>query len=626
MLASELEAIDARAWHAHAGMFAWPTVALLGFVLMAEAALWAAALTSAAPLWLCGALCIIPAYLAFTIAHEAAHENIHGSATSAKLINDLCGWISGAFLCAPYEAFRVIHLTHHAHTNDPARDPDHWVVGDSMLAVFARCWTILPHYYYDYLWGPCSQSAGALKGRRLTIFVTSLGALMFGVGCMVGLGPYLIALWILPAIAASGLLAIAFDWLPHRPHTSQERFHDTRIVLNPALTLPLLWQNYHLIHHLYPRVPFYRYGTCFDEVRPLLEAHNAHIQGGSAAPPTASLSLIVREVTRASPDFITVSFAPVSASWRPGQHLALALPVRPNGPPLWRCYSICDADTLKIGVRRLPQGQGSTWLHEQLQPGDTIIARPPSGDFIWEPATTAQPRVFIAGGSGITPIIAMIQAALARSQDPLTLIYGARTPQFLVFKPELDALARRYPERLQLIYGVDQPLDGEPWRGHVGRLDGAALSALLASIEPQRRDAAHFYSCGPEAMMAQVELALDVLKIPQARRHAERFGLGAPTTRRAGEVQPLTLTLSGRTYALEVRPAQTILEAALEANAPITYACRSGRCGSCVLKLKRGQLETRVGASASALHPDERAAGLFLPCISHADGPCEAHD
>ena len=215
------------------------------------------------------------AYAAFTSAHEAAHGNVSGGAH--PWLDHTAGWIGSIFLAAPYSAFRVLHLQHHSHTNDPEKDPDFYVAGGSALSVVARCFTIVPHYYGTFLFGASSRTKAARDARTgvvawLTGFALSLAALF-----AFGLGHAILLLWIGPAVIATGFLAFGFDWLPHAPHTTIGRYRDTRVVLFPGLSLLLLWQNYHLIHHLWPRVPFYRYGVCFDRVRAHLEEEGAEI-------------------------------------------------------------------------------------------------------------------------------------------------------------------------------------------------------------------------------------------------------------------------------------------------------------------------------------------------------------
>lgn len=622
---TELDILDERAWRGHAGMFAWPTVLLLGAVLGVEVAIWWAALNAMIPLWVGGLLASVPSYAAFTVAHEAAHENIHGGDARYKRVNDLCGWIASVFLFAPYEAFKVIHLTHHAHTNDPDHDPDHWVVGASALGVAARCWTILPHYYADYLWGRTSKLQAARSGRALTIAATLVLVALFGVGVWAGLWLELLALWVLPAIFASGFLALVFDWLPHHPHDSQERFHDTRVLLVTPLTLPLLWQNYHLIHHLYPRVPFYRYGTCFDEVRPLLEAKGAPIQDlrGELNPrpsATPTLELRVTALKEVAQGMLSVTFEPDQAlRWTPGQFITLGLPVG-DDELIWRCYSIHDPERLSVAVRLVHQGKGSGWIHAHLREGMILQAKAPAGDFSLDPACEAQHLVLIAGGSGITPLLAILKAALgaAPNAPQVTLIYGARQVQDLAFIPELEQLLAAHPERLELRYVLEQP--PASWDGGIGRLDARELARHLEIIDHGLD--AEFFLCGPAGMMAQARELLEGRGVMAAHIHAEQFVPVQAQRERVGPAQPVVFELGGHRSTLQVPAEQTLLDAAIEAKLPVSYACRSGRCGSCVMRQVSGELELTPGARAQALLDSEREQGLFLPCITHAASPC----
>jgi len=85
-------------------------------------------------------------------------------------------------------------------------------------------------------------------------------------------------LWILPGFIANTFLAFVFDWLPHHPHTSQQRYLDTRIILFPGLSTLLISQNMHLIHHLYPAIPYYDYGKAMEVLQEELEEHGARIE------------------------------------------------------------------------------------------------------------------------------------------------------------------------------------------------------------------------------------------------------------------------------------------------------------------------------------------------------------
>ena len=269
----------AKAWKDHAFVLAWPTVLLMVGILIGEAVLWWVALAGHMSPWIAWAPATVLGYLAFTVMHEAGHGNIHGRHAMYKPLSEACGWLSGFVLAAPFPAFRVLHNLHHSHTNNPEKDPDHWVVGPNAFSVALRCLTIYFYYYQDFIIGVSSKTRPAKKERNKVLVTTAVfAAIAVGLSAA-GMGVWVISLWIVPAILSCGLLAFVFDWIPHHPHSVQKRMHDTRVLLFPGLNLVTLGQSYHLIHHLWPRVPFYRYQACFRDSRPFLEANGAPIEG-----------------------------------------------------------------------------------------------------------------------------------------------------------------------------------------------------------------------------------------------------------------------------------------------------------------------------------------------------------
>lgn len=280
--------ISDKAWRDHAGMVAWPTVALFVFVVLAHGAAWVIALTGALPLPVAFALSTLAAYSAFTVLHEAAHGNIHGREERLRRPAEALGWLAGLLLLAPHVSFRLLHLRHHSRTNDPDNDPDLWVRGSNVFVVLLRCYTLVPHYWWQFLAGPASRTPAGMASRRASVLALIGLAALFAALAWAGLGTEALWVWVLPAVAASGALAFFFDWLPHHPHGEQRRFHDTRAIDVPGLFWPLLGQSLHLVHHLYPRVPFYRYKRCFDDVRPRLEQEGSPIVSLATPPRTAT--------------------------------------------------------------------------------------------------------------------------------------------------------------------------------------------------------------------------------------------------------------------------------------------------------------------------------------------------
>ncbi|MEO1084621.1 MAG: fatty acid desaturase, partial [Acidobacteriota bacterium] len=265
---------DTKVWRRHAGFIAWPTLLMAVVVLAGWVGVAALAWRGAIGLGAAFCLQTVLAYLAFTPLHEASHGNIAGRERRLKGLERTLGWLSGVPLLVPFPAFRKLHLDHHGHTNDHEQDPDFWVAGDSRWAVLGRCLTILPHYYWRIVAGAVrspstrdSASIGALLGyAALAAAFTAAGH-----------GAWVLATWVGPALLAAALLAFAFDWLPHHPHSERSRYRNSRILLYPGLGLLLASQNLHLIHHLYPRIPFYRYAPFFREVRTTLESKGAPI-------------------------------------------------------------------------------------------------------------------------------------------------------------------------------------------------------------------------------------------------------------------------------------------------------------------------------------------------------------
>lgn len=266
-----------NAWKQHAGMFATTTVVLGTLAVVIHIATWALVLTGYVGLVAAFALQTIAAYVAFTVMHEATHCNIHGRHAGWSWLNDTLGWTSGMLLMAPYPAFRLLHLRHHSRTNHED-DPDRYVAGKTWWSIALRCATIVPHYYVSFLFGHLKTVPGRRKVLPIAIgFVTAI-ILILAIAARNEVLGLVLTLWVGPALVANTLLAFLFDWLPHHPHSEHGRLRNTRVVLAPGLWMVTLWQNYHLIHHLFPRIPFYRYSTFFQEIRGELEAEEAPIE------------------------------------------------------------------------------------------------------------------------------------------------------------------------------------------------------------------------------------------------------------------------------------------------------------------------------------------------------------
>lgn len=267
------------------GMVAWPSVALGAAIVISFAGVCWLAVAGAIPLWLGLVLNTGILYASQTPLHEACHGNIAGRESRWMWLNHLIGYACGSILLHDYKAFRALHLMHHRDTNDAEFDPDHWVKVSNPLRVLLRCLTIVP-YYNHYFFKMVVFRPEVPGNKKLAMQVIASYWVLYTIAFWIAVAGYwreLLALWIGPHVLASALIIFFFAYLTHQPHRDTDRYRDTNIfwvkgrILGPVVNWLYLFQNYHLIHHLFPRVPFYLYGEAFRELKPVLERERAHI-------------------------------------------------------------------------------------------------------------------------------------------------------------------------------------------------------------------------------------------------------------------------------------------------------------------------------------------------------------
>ncbi|MGI5371627.1 cytochrome P450/oxidoreductase [Streptomyces iakyrus] len=280
-------------------------------------------------------------------------------------------------------------------------------------------------------------------------------------------------------------------------------------------------------------------------------------------------------------------------TWQPGAHVELRLP---SGR--LRQYSLCgdpaDAATWRIGVLHEPKGRGgSAELHELARPGATFAVRGPRNHF---PLVPAPSYLLLAGGIGVTPILAMVREAAGRG-TPFTVVYGGRTRSTMAFADELAAVAG---DALTLL-----PQD------EAGLPD---LPRLLGELDP---DAA-VYACGPAPMLAAVERECARLGITD-RLHLERFSAGddLETAFDASENRPFEVRLARTGATLTVPADRRLIEVLRDAVSGLSYDCEKGYCGACETRVLAGTPEHRD----SVLSDEERLAGrTMMICVGRCQG------
>ncbi|MDV3127996.1 PDR/VanB family oxidoreductase [Mycobacterium sp. 21AC1] len=275
--------------------------------------------------------------------------------------------------------------------------------------------------------------------------------------------------------------------------------------------------------------------------------------------------------------------------WAAGAHVTVTLP---SG--LMRQYSLCgrhdDPYSYTIAVLLVGDGRGgSREIHQGLRIGDFIEVGTPRNNFSLTPA---HHYLFVAGGIGVTPILAMIEALRGEPDPPrLRLLYGGRSRAAMAFLDRLDSLD-----------GVE-----------VVPQDEAGLPDLAGAFENSPAGT-HVYCCGPPAMLAAAQ-RLSALH-PELHLHFERFTAGTEEVARVDDgAFEVELARSGIT--ITVPKDKSVLDAVLEVAPGTEFSCTSGFCGTCETKVLSGQVDHRDGL----LTDDERRAGAsMMICVSRSLG------
>lgn len=279
MLDPDTSAIYREALRAWRGRVVWQTL-IASLVLIGLVAVGAGlALAGAIPLWAGAIATFIGIHAGFTILHEACHRAVSGDAPAMGWLDPMLGSIHAALLLYDFPTFRFLHLRHHAHTNDPALDPDYWMQRHRLPVVALLSLFVPLHYLRLYV---TAASAGHVSHRDLALALLRIGLLVAVLLTALVLAPLeTFMLWLAPASVATALISISHRML-HAAEISSDRRRTTRIIRGEAfwewLICPLFWlNNHHLLHHESPRLPAISHPGLFARLESRLVAGGARI-------------------------------------------------------------------------------------------------------------------------------------------------------------------------------------------------------------------------------------------------------------------------------------------------------------------------------------------------------------
>jgi ring-1,2-phenylacetyl-CoA epoxidase subunit PaaE len=309
-----------------------------------------------------------------------------------------------------------------------------------------------------------------------------------------------------------------------------------------------------------------------------------------------------------------------------GQYLTFRTQM--NGTEVRRSYSICVSPKqceLRVAVKKMEEGKFSTFANETLKPGDVIEVMPPLGKFSpkLQPAKNKQ-YLFIAAGSGITPVMSIMTHVLEEEQDAhVTLVYGNRNRNTIIFREPIEALKNKYMQRFSLYHIMSrEQMDMPLFSGRITAQKCLDLFDTLIDV----KSIDEVFICGPEDMIISVRKQLLDLGMKQEQVHIELFtSPDQPKAAHEKWVQEhaadskseseVTITLDGATFKMKLAYAgDSVLDAALKHGADLPYACKGGVCCTCRAKLVKGEVDMEVNYS---LGKDELEKGFILTCQAH---------
>lgn len=294
--------------------------------------------------------------------------------------------------------------------------------------------------------------------------------------------------------------------------------------------------------------------------------------------------------------------------FRAGQYMTLGATI--DGSVVSRPYAASSAPKAALEKRVAftikKCGFFSGYMFDNAKVGDTFTVGDPTGEFCYEPVKDASHIVAIAGGSGITPFYSMAQAITDGTIDvKLTIFYGAKTEEDLIFKTELDALKS---DKINVIY----VLSNEKKAGYESGFIGAEI------IEKYVSGDFTVMMCGPQAMYAFLDKELTKFNLPLRRIKKEANTVGMRDVKEAH--YKITVKIGFNTYTVDADSRETVLTALERAGLKVPAKCRAGGCGFCHAKLISGKF-TIPGADKRRLADSK--FGYFHPCCSYPDSDME---
>ncbi len=329
--------------------------------------------------------------------------------------------------------------------------------------------------------------------------------------------------------------------------------------------------------------------------------------------------LPIKEVIRETVEAVSIAFdVPEDLKGEfefiPGQYVTLQADL--DGSVLRRAYSICSkpsSEELRVSVKEVPNGRFSQFANRKLKAGDQMEVAAPEGRFTLETSDVPKNYMAFAAGSGITPVISMVQTVLEEEPDSrFMLVYGNKSKKQTMFRENLDALKETYGDRFTLYYVFSQIISDNAF---FGRIDKKLVKEVLDKNDPASID--DFFLCGPEKMIDTVKEELIKRGVKEDSIKFELFSTSSHKIEVKKELSgntEITVMLDDEETTFEMRKDEFVLDAALAKGLDAPYSCQGGICSSCLARVTEGSATMERN---NILDEDEVKEGLILTCQAH---------
>jgi ferredoxin-NADP reductase len=306
-----------------------------------------------------------------------------------------------------------------------------------------------------------------------------------------------------------------------------------------------------------------------------------------------------------------------SIDYKAGQFLTFVFK-KINGEEARRSYSISSSpelnEPLTITVKRIVNGEYSRYLNDRLRTGDMLETIGASGFFILPENPQQYKRfIFLAAGSGITPVYALIKSVLKLHPSvSILLIYSNTSAQNSIFVNQLHKLQQKYAGKLHIEFLFSRSADA-----FSSRLTPVSFEMFMHMHKVSYTDTTLFYVCGPTDYMRMITYRLTTFGVEAGRIKKEIFHIQHPTVRpEPPDTKAYTVSLirNDERVSFSVQYPVTILQAAKLLDIHIPYSCETGQCGTCVAKCLQG---TVWMAQNEVLLDDEIKNGIVLTCTGY---------